>query len=156
MKFLTRWKLLKDEEIPDNALNQEYVDKTYSGLVYKTYAQLDMEQRKKHQQIKSGWIIFYIWLVVIPAIIAIIEYYSDLLALIALIYALYKAVQKGLELTGKWPKSKKEKEHELEERLKNHYYYHCQMNPAGFRKLMLYNLDKMSESEIAKEAELLK
>jgi hypothetical protein len=151
----TYWKLLKDEEIPDIALDQKYVDKLYSGLVYKTYAELDAERHKKLRQIKTGWVIFFIWLAVIPAIYAIFEYSSDFLALVALIYSLYKAVRKGLELTGKWPKSKKAKEHEREEQLKNHYYYHCQMNPEGFRKLMLENLDKMSQNEIAQEAELL-
>jgi hypothetical protein len=99
------WKLLKDEEIPDVALDQEYVDKLYSGLVYKTYAELDSERRKKQRQIKKGWVIFFIWLVIIPAIYAIFEYSSQLLAVVALIYSLYKAVRKGLELTGKWPKN---------------------------------------------------
>jgi len=132
-----------------------HVDKLYSGLVYKTYAELDTERHKKLRQIKTGWVIFFIWLAVIPAIYAIFEYSSNFLALVALIYSLYKAVRKGLELTGKWPKSKKTKEHEREEQLKNHYYYHCQMNPEGFRKLMLENFDKMSQNEIAQEAELL-
>jgi uncharacterized protein YeaC (DUF1315 family) len=150
------WRLLKDEEIPDVALDKEYMDRLYSGLIYKTSAELDVERRKKRRQLKTGWVIFFIWLVVIPAIIAILEYYSNLLSLIVLIYSLYQAVKKGLELTGKWPKSKKAKEKEREEQLKNHYYYHCQMNPEGFRKLMLENLDKKSENEIAKEAELLK
>ena len=150
------WKLLKDEEIPDIALNQEYVDNLYSGLKYKTYAAIEVEHRKKMGQIKIGWVIFFIWLVIIPAIYAIFEYSSNLLALIALIYSLYKAVRKGFELTGKWPKSKRTKEREREEELKNHYYYHCKMNPEGFRKLMLENMDKISENEIAEEAKLLK
>ena len=150
------WKLLGDEEIPDIALNKEYVDNLYSKLTYTTYAKLVANSQKKRRQIKAGWVIFFIWLVVIPAIIAIFEYYNELLALVALIYSIYKAVRKGLELTGKWPKSKKAKELEHEEQLKNHYYYHCQMNPEGFRRLMLENLDKLSESEIAKEAESLK
>ena len=149
------WKLLKDEEIPDNALDQEYVDNLYSGLKYKTYSAIEAEHRKKVRQIKTGWVIFFIWLVVIPAIYAIFEYSSNLLALIALVYSLYKAVRKGLELTGKWPKSKRTKERDHEEQLKNHYYYHCKMNPKGFRKLMLENMDKMNENEIAEEAELL-
>jgi len=155
-QILIYWKLLKDEEIPDIALDQEYVDKLYSGLKYKTYAALEAENRKKVRRIKTGWVIFFLWLVVIPAIYAIFEYSSNLLALIALVYSLYKAVRKGLELTGKWPKSKRTKEREREEQLKNHYYYHCKMNPEGFRKLMLENMDKMSENEIAEEAELLK
>jgi uncharacterized protein YeaC (DUF1315 family) len=79
-----------------------------------------------------------------------------LLALVALIYSLYKAIQKGLELTGKWPKSKRRKEKEREEELKEHYYYHCKMNPAGFKRLMLENSEKMSKDQISKEAMCLK
>lgn len=149
------WQSINYEEIPDVALDQEYVNRIYSDLPYKTYADLDTEQKKKRKQLKSGWIIFFLWLVIIPAIIAILEYYSNLLSLIALIYSIYQAVKKGLELTGKWPKSKKAKEREKEERLKEHYYYHCKMNPEGFRRLMVENLDKMSESKIKKETELL-
>lgn len=151
----TYWKLLKDEEIPDVALNQEYITEIYSSLGYTTYAELDAESHKKKKQIKTGWIIFFVWLVVIPAIIALLEFHSNLLSLIALIYSLFKALKKGLELTGKWPKSKRAKELEHEEQLKNHYYYHCQMNPEGFRKLMVENLDKLSEIEIAKETDSL-
>jgi tRNA A37 N6-isopentenylltransferase MiaA len=66
------------------------------------------------------------------------------------------ALRKGLELTGKWKKSKREKAQEDEERLKNYYYYHCQMNPEGFKKLLHENLEKMSKDEITKEAESLK
>jgi hypothetical protein len=150
------WKLLKDEEIPDTALNREYVDSLFSGLIYKTHAEFDKERHKWRKQIKAGWVIFFIWIVILPAIYAIFEYSNNLLAVVALIYSLYKAIRKGLELTGKWPKSKRTKEREREEQLKNHYYYHCQMNPEGFRKLMLENLDKMSEDQIAKEADALK
>jgi len=155
-KLCLYWKLLKDDELPNVALNQEYVDNLYSNLVFRTDAELDKDRRKRRQQIKSGWFIFFVWLAVIPAIIAIFEYSSSLLSLIALIYSLYKAVKKGLELTGRWPKSKREKEKEIEERLKNHYYYHCQMNPEGFKRIMFENLEKMGKDEIAKEAESLK
>lgn len=57
---------------------------------------------------------------------------------------------------GKLPKSKRQKAKEEEGRLKDHYYYHCQKNPEGFRKLMLENLEQMSKDEIAKEAAELK
>ena len=155
-KICLHWRWLKSEEIPNIALNRDYLDNLYSNLVFRTYAELDEDRRKRRQQIKLGWYIFFTWLVVIPVIIAILDYYSDLVSLVALIYSLYKAFQKGLELTSRWPKSKRKKEQELEERLKNHYYYHCQMNPDGFRKLMLENLEKLAKDEIAKDAESLK
>jgi hypothetical protein len=65
-------------------------------------------------------------------------------------------IETWLELWGKLPKSKRDKEIEEEEQLKNHYYYHCQMNPEGFKRLMLENLDKMAKDRITKEAEALK
>jgi len=73
-----------------------------------------------------------------------------------LIYSFYKAFEKTLQLTGSWPKTKRSKEKELEEQLKNHYYYHCEKNPEGFKRLMRESLEKMSKDEIAKEAESLK
>jgi hypothetical protein len=154
-KIRLYWRLLKDEEIPDVALNQGYVDKLYSGVAFKTSAEFDGDRRKKRRQIRLGWLVFFIWLAVIPAIFAILEYSSSLLSLFALIYSLYKATQKALELTGRWPNSKREKKREREEQLKNHYYFHCQMNPEGFRRLKLENLEKMAKDEIAKEAESL-
>jgi hypothetical protein len=150
------WESIKNEEMPDTALNQEYVDQLYSNLVYKTDTELNIERRRYFKQLNTGRIIFFIWIVIIPAIYAIFEYSSSLLAIVALIYSLYKAIRKGLELIGKWPKSKKDKEHEREEQLKNHYYFHCQMNPEGFRKLKLENFDKMNQNATITEAEALK
>jgi hypothetical protein len=155
-KICLHWGPIKDNEIPDIALNEEYINNLYSSFDYKTSSELDYERQKRRKEIKRGTFIFFIWLVIIPALIAIFEYYSNLLSLIALIYSIYKAVQAGLELRGKWPKSKRRKEEELEERLKDHYYYHCQMNPEGFNRLMIENLEKMEKDSIAKEAESLK
>lgn len=150
------WQLLKDDEIPNVALNKEYLDNIYAGLDYETYAELDAKRQKKINAIKRGSFLLFLWLVVVPALIAILEYYSNLLSLVALSYSLYMAIKTGLDLRGKLPKSKRQKAKEEEERLKDHYYYHCQKNPDGFRKLMLENLEQMSKDEIAKEAAVLK
>lgn len=154
-KLFLHWKSIDYEKIPNIALNKEYVDMLFSDLSYKTYDELDNERKKRQKNIKSGWFIFSIWVAAIPAIWAILEYSSNLLSIIALMYSLYMAVRKGLELAGKWPKSTRKKEQELEERLKDHYYYHCQMNPEGFNRLMLENLTNQAKARIEKEAKLL-
>lgn len=100
----------------------------------------------------------FIWSVItilIALIISFLDYYSDFVSLIALIYSIYKAIQKFLELTGRWPKSKGTKEKEHEEQLKNHYYYHCQMNPEGFNRLKRENFEKMAREDIEKESQSL-
>jgi hypothetical protein len=155
-KICLYWQLLKDDQIPNVALNKEYIDNIYAGLDYETYAELDAKRRKKINAIKRGSFLLFLWLVVVPALIAILEYYSNILSIIALIYSLCMAIKTGLELRGKLPKSKRQKAKEEEERLKDHFYYHCQKNPEGFRKLVLENLEQMSKDQIAKEATALK
>jgi len=155
-KIRSYWGPLEDKEIPDVALNRKYVDQLYSAFDYKTYAELDVDRQRRRRGIKIGYVVLVAWLVVIPLLIAILDYYTDLLALPVLLYSFYKGIRKWLELRGKWPKSSREKQRELEERLKDHYYYHCQMNPEGFKRLMRENLDEMRKDEIAREAEALR
>jgi hypothetical protein len=155
-KICLYWRLLKDEEIPDIALNREYLDDLYSNFTFKTYTELDAERQKRRRQIGFGWLTFFTWLVMIPLFVSILEYFSDWLSLVVLIYSFYKALQKGIELIGEVEMSKKKKEQEIEMGLKDHYYYHCQMNPKGFERLRLENFEKLSKDEIRKEAEALK
>jgi len=158
-KINLSWRLLSHNEIPDIALNREYVDNLYTNLDFKTYTDLEVDRRKRRQKLKIGWYIFSAWSVItilIALVIAFLDYFSAFVSLIALIYSIYKAIQKFLELTGRWPKSKKTKEKEYEEQLKDHYYYHCQMNPEGFNRLKLENFEKIARNNIKKEAESIK
>jgi hypothetical protein len=155
-KICLYWRMVKDEEIPDIALNKEYVDELYSNFTFKTYAELDAERQKRRQQIERGFILFLFLPFVVTVIYESFVYFNKLLSLLAFFYILYKAVQKALKFAGMWPKSKREKEKEREENLKDHYYYHCQMNPKGFERLKLENFEKMGRDEIRKEVESLK
>ncbi len=145
------WELIKDEDIPDIALNKEFVDKLFSNIKYRTHKEMDLERTKWRKQLKRGWFVFFIWISVIPAIWALAEYFSNLLSIIVLIYSLYKAIRAGLELMGKWPKSKKTKEKEKEETLKQHYYYHCQMNPKAFTRLKIENMEQIIRKQTEEE-----
>jgi len=155
-KLRLHWESVKDEEIPDLTSDQEYLDNLYADLDFKTYAELDVERQKRIKGIRRGSFLLVMWLVVIPLSVEILEFSSDWLSAIVLLYSASKGLETWLELRGKLPKSKRDKEKEEEERLKNHYYYHCQMNPEGFRRLRLENFEKMAKDQIAKEAESLR
>jgi hypothetical protein len=94
--------------------------------------------------------------VVIPAIIAILGWANLLIGAIALAYSLYQAVIKGLKLAGKLKPTAKEIKLMEKERKMEHYYYHCECNSDGFRRLMIENFEKEAKEEIQKEAEILK
>jgi hypothetical protein len=150
------WKLLKENEIPDVALNDEYINKLFSKLTYSTIKQRKESNTIRYQQIRIGSIIIFVWIVIIPVAFAIIEYSIRLVEIIVLVFCFIEAIKKGLELIGKWPKTKREKDRDEEERLKEHFYYHCIKNPEGFRKLMIENIENDEKAAIIKEVNLLK
>jgi len=151
------WSLLKDDEIPDDALNLDYLKKVYSDIPHKTSQDVQVELRKHNKMLRVGWTIVFIWAVIIPAIIAIVECFSpQWVAVLILIYSLYKALRKALELLGKVKKSPKTLEQEREESMMQHHHYHCKLNPEGFSRLRAENFERQMREEIKKEANALK
>ena len=59
-KIRLYWESLKDEEIPDIALNKEYIDNLYSNFKFVTYDELDIDRKKRRKQIEDGFFIFLI------------------------------------------------------------------------------------------------
>ncbi len=148
--------LKKDEESPNKDLSKEYLDNLYFDFSFSTDAAYDADRKKRRQQIQMGYELFLVFPFLVAVIYESFVYFNRFFSLLAFFYVLYKAVQRALSFTGMWPKSKRENEKERKERLKEHYYYYCEMNPEGFKKLKLETLEKMAKERVRKEAESLK
>lgn len=155
-KVVREWRLLSNEELPKDALDASYLHKIYSGIPFKTTQQLREQALEKQKQLRLGWWIVFVWAVVVPAGVAVLEWWSDWLGFVVLIYSLYKAVEKALRLTGKWPKSKAETQKEAEKTRMRHHHYHCERNPEGFERLKIENLERWAREDIRTEAQALK
>lgn len=155
-KVVREWRLLTNDELPKDALDVSYLRKIYQGVPFKTKQQLREEALKKAKQLRLGWWIVFVWAVVVPAGVAILEWWSDWLGVVVLIYSLYKAIEKALRLMGRWPKSKGEAQKEAEEARMRHHHYHCERNPDGFERLKLENLERWAREDIQKEAHALR
>lgn len=152
----SHWRLLKDEELPDCALDQEYLKSVYTGVSFKTTQQLRHEAEKQRKTLRLGWFIVFVWAVIVPAAVAVLEWSSDWLSAVVLFYSLWKALEKALRLTGKWPKSRKEIEKDTEDQRIRHHHYHCEQNPQGFLRLKRENFERWERERIQQEAESLK
>ena len=151
------WHLLKNKEIPDDALDTDYLKKIYSNIPYKTQDDLKRESAKHVKQLRIGWTVVFVWAVIVPAVVAILEWASPpWVAALVLIYSLWKAVVKALKILGKWKKSSREIEKEEEERRMQHHHYHCERNPEGFLRLKLENFEREERENILDEARKLK
>lgn len=153
---LPYWRLLKDDELPDRALDQAYLKSVYAGISFKTTGDIQSNAEKYRKTLRLGWFIVFVWAVIVPAAVAVLEWSSEWLAAVVLVYSLWKALEKALRLTGKWPKSRKEIEREAEEQRMRHHHYHCEQNPEGFQRLKLENFERWEKEKIRQEAESLK
>jgi len=151
------WRLLKDKEIPEDALDAAYLREIYSNIPYKTPDDLRRESAEYVRQLRIGWTIVFGWAVVVPAVVAILEWASPpWVAALVLIYSLWKAAVKALKMLGKWKKSPREIEKEEEERRMRHHHYHCERNPEGFLRLKAENFVREERENILDEARKLK
>jgi hypothetical protein len=155
-KVVREWRLLPNEELPSDALDTSYLRKIYSEIPFKTKQQLKDEAKQNAKHWQLGWWIVFVWAVVVPAGIAILEWWSDWLGVVVLIYSLWKAMENTLRLMGKWQKSRFEIEKDAEETKMHHHHYHCERNPEGFNRLKAENFERWEREELHKEAISLK
>jgi hypothetical protein len=97
--------------------------------------------RQAQIQVRALKSILLLGWVLVPMIIAIAGFASFVVGLILLVISIFKIAWTAVELFGapsKWfpsYESKKDKERKM-----RHYYYHCEKNPEGFRRLFIENL----------------
>lgn len=151
------WHQVNDNEIPHDALDFGYLRRVYSNVGYKTSTDLRREDEKRSRLVRIAWWIVFVWAVVVPALIAVLEWAGPLwLAALALIYSLWKALIKALKILGWWDKSPREVEKDEEELRMRHHHYHCERNPESFIRLKLENFERSDRELIRTEATVLK
>jgi hypothetical protein len=151
------WELLENDQIPSDALDTNYLKTVYSNVGYRTSEDLARESRENIKRLRIGWAIFFVWLIIVPAILAVLEWLSPpWMTFLVMLYSLWKAFEKGMKLTGRWKKSRRELEKEKEEQDKGHHHYHCKANPEGFLRLKVENFARWERERIQSEAESLK
>jgi hypothetical protein len=152
------WRLLKEGELPNDALDQNYLKKVYHNIPFRMWTNEDSERVKKEnvQMVRTAWLILLVWLVVIPLIVIILGETSVWVARMVLAYSLWKVFVQVLKLTGKWKKSPREVEREREKLEMEHHHYHCKRNPQAFLRLKSENFERETKERVQKEADALK
>jgi hypothetical protein len=155
-KKIFRWELVKDDELPPVALDRNFLKKVFSDIPFKTGKEIRAAAAKHFTALRVGWWLVFLWAVVVPLIVAVLEWWSNLLGLAVLIYAFVKAAIQALRLTGHLPRSKREQDKEAKESKMRHYAYHCERNPEAFERLKLENFEREAIERTRVEAAALK
>lgn len=155
-KTILRWELVKDDDLPSVALDRNYLKKIFSGIPYKTGQEIRTATDKHFDALRVGWWLVFMWAIIVPLMVAILEWWSELLGLVVLIYAFVKAAIQALRLTGHLPQSRRERDREEKESKMRHYAYHCERNPEAFQRLKFENFEREAVEKTKAEAAALK
>lgn len=132
----------------------------YVDLAVRTDAEVKADAMRKllerGKQVRILKIILVLWVVVIPATWAILEFLGpDWLGALVLTYVLWKAWRAGLNIWGLTRPSAREAEKAEKQRKMDHYFYHCERNPDGFARLKIENFEKDTGERLRTEAAAL-
>jgi hypothetical protein len=156
-KFSYSWKL---DELPsflnDNSNLPDWRT-IYPDIRFKTDAEVKSNAQKylteRRKQVFGIKIILTIWVAVIPASWAIIQYLGpEWLGICVLIYSFSQAWKAWRKLMGSSKSSRGDQEAAEKESKMAHYYYHCERNPDGFIRLKAENFAKEISERTRKEA----
>jgi len=155
-KPVLRWELVENDVLPDVALNRGFLEEVFANVPSKTGREIQEEFAKNLAARKLGWWLVFVWAVLVPLGVAVLEWWSDLLGLVVLGYAFVKAAIQALRLTGHLPKSIRQREKEAEELRMRHHHYHCEHNPEAFERLKAENFRREAIERTKAEALALK
>jgi len=155
-RYENHWNLLKDNEFPAEVLDVTFLISVYSDIGYRTQAEVTTAAYESIKPMRRVKIILLIWAVFIPALIAILEFFSPTwIAVIALTYSLWKAYQQWLLMTGRKIKSDKEVAKEEKDLRMKHHHYHCEQNPDAFTRMKKENFKRDSKNRVKNEFDSL-
>lgn len=129
----------------------------YTDVPVRTNSEVKAEAYKKSSEISRNSrflkIALILWIAVIPAGYAIFEFLGpEWLGLIGLVFVLWKALKAALRIWGRVEPSAREAAQAETRNRMEHYFYHCERNPAGFLRLMSENLVSDARERVRKEA----
>jgi len=150
------WRLLENEELPDEALNRDYLRKVYFDVPFKTSADVERDVKKHRQMVLIIKWIDNLWTIAIPLAILLLPEFSSRIAAVFLVYGLLKILADVLKKAGVSKKSRRQVEKEKEELDMRHHHYHCERNPQAFLRLKIENFEREAKERTRKEADALK
>lgn len=138
-KMVHRWEVVPDDSLPSVALNGDELDKIFSNITYQSKQELMYRAVGQACQVKRFRLILFAWLVVIPVVWALLEWSSEILGLLVLVFVVFKAIIQALRIFGYLPKTQRQIEKEDRDMKMQHYFFHCERNPEAFQRLKFEN-----------------
>jgi hypothetical protein len=146
---------LKNGEFPDHLKQEGHLRMVYADLPARTEKQIKAEVAAHVQQTRRAkhvlLFLFFLWLLVIPAIIEFLGDKYTWFATLLLFFIFGKSTIKWLKMAGYIKQSEREIREADKQQKMRHYYYHCERNPEGFARLRAENFEREAKETTRKE-----
>lgn len=151
-RYENHWRSLENNEFPIKAIDTTFLLSVYPDIDYRTQTEITAAAYENIKPMRHLKVILLIWAVFIPALIAVLEFFSPIwITVIALAYSLWKTYKQYLLITGQKKKSEKEISQEKKDLKMRYYYYHCEQNPDAFTRLKVENFKRGVKEQIKNE-----
>lgn len=156
-KLVCGWYHMKNSDIPDFCKTEQYQEKIYQNVSYIDSEELALKVNKKFR-IRAIVVRLFVCMItiIIPLAWLIGGIFYQTIAFLSTAFAFIILLYKTLRLAGIIPKTNYEKQKAEKERKKNHYFYHCELNPDGFESLKTENFKKETRQYIKNEYDKIK
>ena len=135
------WGLISDQELPQGQRGEAYQARVYKDLPFRLQSQVRKSAIQRSRAIGQAVKAFAFFVVGVPVLIELVslgvEWLGYLLASVSIATGLWHVAR-----TMSWirPSTRSNAEADEEQR-KEHYFYHCERNRAGFEKLKRENME---------------
>lgn len=123
--------------VPDDELSQ-----IYNGIPYREKEKVQEEAERQARSTRRFARLLLLYFLGGPLLFNVLSLGIDWLGLLASMVSIFIGLYRFAQAFGWVKPSKRQKEKSDRERRMRHYYYHCEKNPAGFKKLMLENFER--------------
>jgi hypothetical protein len=143
------WNKKTGDSLSKEKITDDYINNVYKDLSYK--------KREEKEKIRDEWLkekrsvkkffnyISFFWLA-LTILILFLGFQNYYVGIIAFIYSLYKTIRTFLKHKGFKTSREKKEQKKLNEM--KHYYYHCKLNPNGFKRIVAENFEKENKKQI--------
>jgi len=150
-RLIKRWGPFSNEELPAEQVTRAYLDNVYRDVPFRFANEVRKKVRREARFMRAAVPSIILFTVVIPVLLELISLGLEWLSRILE----FGSLSKGFYEIGKafgWIKpSQKEREKAQKKQKMEHYFYHCEKNPAAFQRLKIENFEKEEEATILRE-----
>jgi hypothetical protein len=154
--LVKRWGEFTNDEFPADQVTQGYLASVYRDVPFRFAEDVRVKVRREARIMKATGLSIVLFTVIIPLLIEMVSWGVEWLGHLLE----FGSFLKGLHEIGKplgWIKpSQKETDKALRKQKMEHYFYHCEKNPAAFQKLKFENFESEERKSILQEDEALR